>query len=180
MAKHELDASPFTFAFFVSCKADGLGLKIPLAKNPDANGMFFRFSVAAEYQNPPSWKNLPLPIAAGSGIRKGGIFLPNLHVWVKSCSPSRKHSLPEMEQLLHPILFTEIIGLYHFGIKRMKNRKMDAGFLDLRKTACFHGFMNAGGILWPWPSAGNRRFYLNITPRSRAPACFRMPAGGRI
>jgi len=72
-----------------------------------------------------------------------------------------------MEQLLHPILFTEIIGLYHFGIKRMKNRKMDAGFLDLRKTACFHGFMNAGGILWPWPSAGNRRFYLNITPRSR-------------
>jgi len=52
MAKHELDASSFTFAFFVSCKADGLGLKIPLAKNPDANGMFFRFSVAAGYQNP--------------------------------------------------------------------------------------------------------------------------------
>nr|MBO2483006.1 hypothetical protein [Bacillaceae bacterium] len=74
MAKHELDASPFTFAFFVSCKADGLGLKIPLAKNPDANGMFFRFSVAAGYQNPPSWKNLPLPTAAGSAIRKGGIF----------------------------------------------------------------------------------------------------------
>jgi len=90
-----LDACPFRFAIFgickadgqarigcqslyicifVSCKADGQGLKIPLAKNPDANGMFFRFSVAAGYQNPPSWKNLPLPTAAGSAIRKGGIF----------------------------------------------------------------------------------------------------------
>jgi len=75
-----LDACPFRFAIFgirkadgqarigcqslyicifVSCKADGLGLKIPLAKNPDANGMFFRFSVAAGYQNPAVMEESP-------------------------------------------------------------------------------------------------------------------------